>query len=204
MKAFFVVSFVLLSCGLLFGQGFSVGANIGGGYHTLNPDLPDSDIMTGIGFGGGAVFELDFLPTIGVEVDVQYAVYKYSFSETGFEMKADISNLVIPVLFKYKMPMPTISPYFAVGPSLIKNLSGTITMVDDGLETSWDIDSEDLETDFGLQIGAGANLGMIPSIGISPYARFQYNLTADMDDTDSAKESMHDILFGINFIYKIK
>ncbi len=208
MRVLLTITVSLLACGLVFGQGFSIGANVGGGYHTLNLDEPDMDNMTGIGFGGGIVLELDLLPMIGAEVDVQYAMYNYSWSGDIDGAEGDISiktnNLVVPVLFKYKMAMPTVSPYFAVGPSLIKNLSGSISMSSAEVDTTWDIDSEDLETDFGLQVGVGANIGMMPGMGISPYVRFQYNLTGDMEDTNTEKESMYDILFGVNFMYKIK
>ena len=157
MKIILATTILLLSCGLLFGQGFSIGANVGGGYHTLNLDEPDMDNMTGIGFGGGVVFELDLLPMLGAEVDVQYAIYNYKWSGEIDDAEGEISiktnNLVVPVLFKYKMAMPTVSPYFAIGPSLIKNLSGSITMSSDEVDTTWDIESDELETDFGLQVG---------------------------------------------------
>jgi hypothetical protein len=207
MKGILLVTVLIFTFGIASGQGFSIGANIGGGYHSLNPDEQEIDNMSGIGYGGGVVLELDMLPTIGAEVDVQYAIYNYKWSGEIDNAQGDITlksnNLVVPVLLKYKMAIPTFSPYFVLGPSLIKNLSGSVTMSSAEVDTTWDVDSEDLETDFGIQVGAGANLGMMQAIGISPYVRFQYNLTGDMEDTNE-KESMYDILFGVNFMYRLK
>jgi hypothetical protein len=208
MKALIAVAVVFMSFGLVMGQGFSVGANVGGNYNTLNFDVEGMDAWTGLGFGGGLVFEADFLPMLGAEIDVQYAMYKYGYSEEvldyTLDMTTTLNNLVIPFLLKYKMAMPMVSPYFVLGPSLIRNLSGTVKVEMDGQSASDDIESEYLETDIGLQVGVGANISAMPPIGIAPYVRYQYNLTADDDNSPNNKESMYDILFGVNFMYKIK
>jgi hypothetical protein len=207
MKAILCVTMLLLTCSFGFGQGISIGANAGGSYNNLNPDDPMVDNMSGIGFGGGLVVDVDVLPMLGIELDVLYSMYKYDFTvdDNGesFDGTLTYNNLVVPLLFKYKMAMPAVSPYFAVGPSLIKNLSGTLEATSGGVTDSDDLEDDELELDFGLQAGAGANIGMMPGMGISPYARFQYNLTGDLDWTSVAKESMWDILFGVNFTYKI-
>lgn len=209
MKGILTVTVLLLFCSLAFGQGFSVGANLGGSYNSMNPDDPTMDNLTGLGFGGGLVFEVDFLPMLGVELDILYSQYKYSYSGElmligDYDITMTYNNLVVPILLKYKFAMPTISPYFVAGPSIIKNLSGEteITLMDTTVTA--DFEDDELELDFGIQFGAGANIGVTPVINISPYVRFQYNLTGDLDWTDGFKESMYDILFGINFTYKIR
>jgi hypothetical protein len=199
MRVLFAITIVLLTFGLVHGQGISIGANLGGSYNTANPDIANVDASTGLGFGGGLAFDIDFM-MFGAEVDVMYSMYKYGNTINNVDYTTTMNNLVVPVLFKYKIAMPTVSPYFVLGPSLIYGLSGTY----ESNGTSTDIESDSLETDFGIQVGAGANLGMIPTIGISPYARFQYNLTADDPDTESNSESAYDILFGVIFSYKIK
>lgn len=199
MRVLLTITVLLLACGLVSGQGISIGANLGGSYNTANSGVEGVDAATGLGFGGGLAFDFDFM-MFGAEIDVMYSMYKYGNTINNVDYTTTINNLVVPVLFKYKMAMPTVSPYFVLGPSLIYGMSGTA----EANGTSADIDSEDLETDFGIQVGAGANLGMVPTIGISPYARFQYNLTADDPDTENNSESAYDILFGIIFSYKIK
>lgn len=198
MKVLFTISVMLLACGMAWGQGFSVGANLGGSYNTMSSGIEGDDSYSGIGFGGGLVFDLDLM-MFGAELDVLYSMYKYSRTVNDVEYTTTINNLVVPLLFKYKMAMPTVSPYFVLGPSIIYGMSGSYES--DG--TSGDIESDDLETDIGIQVGAGANIGMMLPVNISPYARFQYNLTANDPDTDNS-ESAYDILFGVNFMYKIK
>ena len=200
MKGLLAVMFLLISFGLVFGQGVSIGANLGGSYNSMNDDVEGIDTWSGLGFGGGFTFDINIMPMMGAEIDVMYSMYKYSNTTNNVDYTTTINNLVVPVLFKYKMVMPIVSPYFVLGPSLIYGMSGTYES--DG--TSNDIDSEELETDFGIQVGAGADIGMTPVIGISPYARFQYNLTADDPDSEENSESMYDILFGVNLMYKIK
>ena len=208
MKGLFAVAILLLSFGFVFGQGFSVGANAGLNYDMMNPDVEGMDTWTGIGFGGGLVFDIDIMPTIGAEVDVQYAMYKYSSSidegGTTYDFSNTINNLVVPVLFKYTMAMPAVSPYFVLGPSLIYGMSGTYKVTGHGVDISEDVPDSLLETDFGIQVGVGADLGMVAPINISPYFRFQYNLTADDGDTPDNSESAYDLLFGVNFTYRIK
>jgi len=208
MKGILTVTVLLLFCSLAFGQGFSVGANLGGSYNMWDYDVEGWETYSGIGFGGGLVFEVDFMPMLGVELDILYSMYKYSttIEMFGIDIDQDISmnNLVVPILLKYKFAMPVVSPYFVLGPSIIRNLSGTIETSSNGISISIDVPDELLETDIGVQVGLGANIGMTPSINISPYFRFQYNITADDPDTEDNKESMQDLLFGINFTYKIK
>ncbi|MCK4233109.1 PorT family protein [candidate division WOR-3 bacterium] len=207
MKGILAVMFLLLSCGLVFGQGVSIGANLGGSYNMWNYDVEGWDTYSGIGFGGGLVFNVDFMPMLGVELGVLYSMYNYSTTvEIGginIDQSISMNNLVIPMLLKYKMQMPAVSPYFVLGPSIIRNLSGTIE-TSNGTSISTDIPDELLETDFCIQVGAGADISMTPVMGISPYARFQYNLTADDPDSENNSESMSDILFGVNLMYKIK
>ncbi len=199
MKGLITVAILLLSFGLVFGQGFSLGANLGGSYNMSNSGIEGDESQSGLGFGGGLAVDMDFMPMIGGELDIVYSMYKYSGTYGNTEYTSTYNSLVIPFLLKYKMPMPTISPYFVLGPSLIYALSAS--WESDG--QSGDVPDSLLETDFGIQVGAGANLGMMAPMTISPYVRFQYNLTANDPDTDNS-ESAYDILFGVNLMYRIK
>ena len=203
MKGLLAVTILLLATSLAFGQGFGIGANVGGNYNTFSSGVEGAETQSGLGFGGGLVGVMNFMPNMGVEVDIQYAMYKYGVTIGEVEYSTTINNLVIPILFRYTMPMPTMSPYFVAGPSMIYGLSGSMSTSGGVIDTTMDIESEYLETDFGIQVGAGVDFNMMPQWTLSPYARFQYNLTANDADTD-ASESMYDILFGVNFVYKIK
>ncbi len=198
MKVFLSLAVLLLSCGIVFAQGLSIGANVGGSYNTMSSGIEGDESASGLGFGGGIAVDIDLL-MFGAELDVLYSMYKYSNSINDIDNTVTVNNLVIPLLFKYKMAMPVVSPYFVLGPSLIYGMSGTY----ESNGNSYDIDSDDLDTDIGIQVGAGANLGLMLPVNVSPYARFQYNLTANDPDTDNS-ESAYDILFGVNFMYKIK
>ncbi|MCK4585595.1 PorT family protein [candidate division WOR-3 bacterium] len=208
MKGISTIAILLLAGALVFGQGFSVGANAGMSYNILNFDNEGVDTYSDFGFGGGLVLDIAFLPMLGVEVDILYSSYKYSFSGEVLGEPASeiitINNLVVPILLKYKMATSTVSPYFLLGPSIIKNLNGTIEVTVLGVTKSGDISNDKLETDFGFQIGAGANVGVISQMCISPCVRFQYNLTGDRDWMQGVSESMYDFLFGLSFTYKIK
>ncbi len=202
MRGLLAVTILLLATSLAFGQGFGIGANVAGSYNTASSGVEGAETQSGLGFGGGLVGVIDFMPNMGVEVDIQYAMYKYGATDDGVNYTSTVTNIVIPILFRYSMPMPTMSPYFVVGPSIIYGLSGSWEM-SNGTSTSGDIADTLMQTDFGIQAGAGVDFNMMPQWTLSPYARFQYNLTANDADTD-ASESMYDILFGINFVYKVK
>jgi len=194
MKGIFAVIILLVCSSLVFGQGLSIGLGGGLNYDMANSGVEGAETSSGLGFGGGLVFDMSILPMLGVEMDIQYAQYKYSSSTGGVDATSTSNNLVIPFLFKCKMAMPAFSPNFVLGPSLIKQLSASWEVG----SLSGDVADSLLETDIGIQAGLGANLGVLPGFGIAPYFRFQYNLTANNPDTDNS-ESAYDFLFGVNF-----
>jgi len=199
MKGIFAVIILLLCSSLVFGQGLSIGANLGANYNMTNSGIEGDESASGLGFGGGLAADFDFMPMIGAELDIVYSMYKYGSTYNDIEYTSTCNNLVVPFLLKYKMRIPIVSPYFVLGPSLIYALSASW----EGGGQSGDVPDSLVETDFGIQVGAGANLGMMAPMTISPYVRFQYNLTANDPDTDNS-ESAYDILFGVNLMYKIK
>lgn len=200
----------LFAVGVAYGQvGFQVGANLGGCYNVLSPDVEGMDNWTGIGFGGGLVANVSVLDMLDIELDIIYLMTKYEFEmeifDETYKATVSINKLVIPVLVKYKFPVAeNIAICVGLGPSFIKWLSGKVKAEFAGETEEQDIESEDLETDFGLQVGLSMPIMVTPNISIVPDFRFHYILTADDDETEDAKESAYDILFGVNFVYTIK
>jgi len=198
MKKLFVIGVTLVLAGGLYGQG-SVGLRGGLNYGIFNPDVEGVDNFTGIGYNVGLEAGFKPMPSIGIDVGVAYYIGKYSttIDDTDFEMT--INSIYIPLAFRYIFgAAPTMNPYVKLGGAAMMQNSGETTT---GEEDPVDIPDDDLETDFYILGGFGVDIGATPTISVRPELVFQYNLTADDDDTEDASESGYDILFSLGFYY---
>jgi len=191
------------------------GTKLMAAYGTANlsynyPEAQEFDkYRTGLtGLAGGVGFETG--GALGLEIDLMYLPkgvrYKGSDSGTTFDIKAKMTQISVPILLKFNLPVPGVSPYILGG--------GEIAYV---LEAKYDYEfssggesekgSEDMKEDvnkmdYGLVLGGG--LGF-PLGGMKLIAEIRYhlgfaNLVKDPEPGDPAvKSNMLLILAGFKF-----
>ncbi len=195
MKKLFAVAIVLVLASGLYAQ-MKPYAGVQGGinYGIWNPDMEGVDNYTGLGFNFGVGFGVMPMPMLGIDVGASYFIANYS--DTDEELT--INGFYIPLSFRYVfMAAPTMSPYVKAGGAMMMQNSGTYT--EDTVET--DIPDDELDTDFYVLGGLGLDVMAMEAVSIRPDVTFQYNLTADDDETEDASETAYDILFTVGFFY---
>ncbi len=194
MKKLFAVAIALVLAGGLYAQMMPyVGVNVGANYGMFSSGVEGADDLSGLGFNFGLGFGIMPMPSLGIDLGASYFITNYS--DTDYE--STINSFYIPLAFRYVfMAAPTMSPYVKVGGAMMMQNSGTVTINDE----ESDIDDEDLGTDFFVLGGLGLDFMAMPTFSVRPDVAFQYNLTADDDETDDS-ESAYDILFTLGFFY---
>ena len=184
MKQFVaVVAAVLVSAGLCFGQGMSVGAH--GGY-TVGGDIEES----GFAFGAQAGYELN------ENLSVELAWTRFSDEETseGFKLEADADVLAATV--RYGFPMSdTVTPYVGAGVNYLmidaevsmqftseeqaelQAMADAFGLTVDQLLQELGIESNseslDLDNTIGFHICGGANIKMTEVLQL--FAEYRYS-----------------------------
>lgn len=197
MKKLLVIGVALVLAGGLYAQGY-VGLKGGLNYGSWNPDVADMDAWTGLGYHFGLEAGYMPMPMVAVDIGGFYYIGKWSTTVDDVETDMTINSIYIPLSVKYIFTAaPTVNPFVKAGAGMMMQNSGTVS--EDGEET--DIDDEDLETDWYVFGGLGVDVSVAQSISVRPDITFQYNLTADDDETEEASESMYDFLFSLGFYY---
>lgn len=197
MKKLFVIGVALVLAGGLYAQGY-VGLKGGVNYGSWNPDVEDVDSYTGLGYHVGLEAGYMPMPMVGIDIGGFYYIGKWSTTVDDVDMDMTINSIYIPLSLKYIFTAaPTVNPFVKVGGAMMMQNSGTVTID----EEEFDIDDEDLETDFYVLGGLGVDVSVSPMISVRPEATFQYNLSADDEDTEDASESAYDFLFSLGFFY---
>jgi len=199
MKKLFAVAIVLVLASGLYAQMMPhAGVKGGVNYGVLNPDIEGMDNWTGLGYNFGIEVGMKPMPMLALDLGFAYYIAKYSITEDEIETEATINSFYIPFDLRYMfMATPMMSPYVKAGAAMMMQQSGDVT-VDD---TEFEIPDEDLETDFYVLGGLGLDIMAMPTFSVRPDITFQYNLTADDDETEDASESGYDILFTVGFFY---
>ncbi len=150
-------------------------ANIGGADVTTSPQS-----LTG--FTGGIYLDLDIPFLLSIQPEVLYSMKGYKQSgtitilSTSYSMSAtaNLNYLEIPVLIKYSFPVPVLKPSLFVGPSMGILLSAKSKVDVTGQPTQEsDIKSSTTSTDWGLVVGASANI-----LVVNVSARYTLGLTS--------------------------
>jgi opacity protein-like surface antigen len=177
-------------------------------YSDPNADQYDKYKTALTGFAGGLGFETG--GTLGLEIDLMYLPkgvrFKGTDSGTTFDIKAQMTQISVPVLLKINFPMSGISPYVLGGGEIafVSSAKYDYTYSADGQTQSG---SEDMKErvnsmDYGLVLGGGIGL---PMGGMKLVAEIRYhlgfaNLVKDPQAGDPAvKSNMLLILAGFKF-----
>ena len=171
---------------------------IKGGANFANFNDTDVSADTRTGFLGGVTydFKVPFSP-VSIQPGVFYAQKGVDNSgELGNgEVKLDYIEVPVVAKFDFILDNPMFTPNVYFGPYVGFNVNAEAELSGDGGEISGDIDDQVKNTDFGVVVGAGAdisrfNLGVRYSAGLSNVAE---------DDNVDGKNGVFSIVAGINF-----
>jgi hypothetical protein len=156
-----VLVLVVLCAGLSFAQ---VGIGIRGGVNFANLGGADArtDSKSLIGFAAGGYLEISLPMLFTIQPEVFYSM-KGSIVEQGNDKATlHLNYLEIPVLVKYSLPIPVVKPSLYAGPAMGILLSSKEKDESAGLPTvETDLKDITTSTDWGLVIGASANIAVI-------------------------------------------
>ena len=188
--------------------GLKIGANFANLYgedlKEMEEELgEDFESRLGICIGGFITFNISEMFAIQPEVLYSMKGSKAEgtlFGET-FKVKFNISYLEIPVLVKLRIPTQgNVKPSLFAGPSLAIKLSGKSKV-----EYAGESEEEDIEelknTDFGLIIGAGVDLGFgfLGQGKITVDLRYNFGLTKISEENDEVKNKVISLMIGYSF-----
>lgn len=172
----------LITCTFLFTAAVPAFSQIGikGGLNiaTVSFDKSIVDASNITGFHIGPMYEAT-IPIIGVGFDVAVLYSQRGLAVDKGSMKQEY--IEVPLNLKWKMSLPIIKPYIAVGPYFGFNISG---------EKVWEAPSSIIDQiksksfSTGLNIGAGVELFSTLQIG----ATYGFGLTKDYKIITNGKE----------------
>ncbi len=165
-----------------------VGIGIKGGVNFANVSgadaAPNSKTKTGFVAGGYLTISLPMLFTI--QPEVLYSQKGFTADETIFgtsvKVTGSLNYLEIPVLVKYSFPVPVVKPSLYAGPAMGILLSAKAKGEASGQSQETDIKDQTTSTDWGLVLGASANIAII-----TVDVRYTLGLTT-LDKTGSSKD----------------
>jgi hypothetical protein len=191
----------MLGLGVLFtAYSFAqIGLGIKGGVNFANVSgtdaPPNAKTLTGFAAGGYLEISLPLLFTIQPEIlySQKGTTYDQSIFGTNVKVTAKLNYLEIPVLVKYSFPVPVVKPSLYAGPAMGILLSAKAKAEAAGQSQEEDIKSQTTSTDFGLVVGASANIAII-----TVDVRYTLGLTT-IDKTGSTKgyNRVFSIMVGI-------
>lgn len=131
------------------------------------------------GFAGGLGFETG--GTLGLEIDLMYLPkgirYQGSDSGTDFDVKLMLTEISVPVLLKFNLPVQGLNPYLLGGGEIAYLAQAKYKYtVTDGVDTESgeeDIKEDIAKIDYGLVFGGGVG---IPLGGMNVVLELRYHL----------------------------
>jgi hypothetical protein len=176
-----------------------VGLGIKGGLNLANVGgtdaPPGAKTLTGFAAGGYLEISLPLLFTIQPEIlySQKGTTYDESMFGTNFTVTAKLNYLEIPVLVKYSFPVPVVKPSLYVGPAMGILLSAKAKVEAAGQSQEEDIKDQTTSTDWGLVVGASANIAII-----TVDVRYTLGLTSlDKNSTTKGYNRVFGIMVGI-------
>jgi hypothetical protein len=196
MKKILLVSLVmLLAVSMAFSQfGIKGGINLAtvGG---ADKQLGGVDPKTRLGLAGGISYKIGLIAGLSIQPEVMYiqkgAVYEVSMSQGNYSMSQKVTlkgdYIDIPVLLKFNLPIPVLSPYIEGGVSYgillsAKSKEETTTNIPGQTSSSTETNIKDQlsKSDVSLIVGVGFEL-LILDIN----ARYVLGQTKLGKDTDA-------------------
>jgi opacity protein-like surface antigen len=181
MKKILLVSLAtLLAVSVAFSQfGIKGGMNfstVGGDDKSVNTPAGKLDPKTKAGFVGGISYRIGLIMGLSIQPEVLYvqkgAIYEANLSAGNYFMndKATFTNnyIDIPILAKYNLPIPLLSPYIEGGVEYglllsAKEKEETTTNAPGQTSGSTETDTKDqfAKNDFSIVIGIGVEFLML-------------------------------------------
>ncbi|MEJ2196106.1 MAG: outer membrane beta-barrel protein [Ignavibacteriaceae bacterium] len=183
----FSVSIILLTSGNVHAQLVQIGA--GGGLTSIvGPDFYTNSISdNGLGFSSGynlGVIAKVGLPVVPITPRGIFLYNHFSNSEGGVDISQSISSLGLGIQYGF-IPIPAgVDPYLFL--DLMYNNFGEISGLGNG--------SGDGFSRFGLQLGVGTEITILPIINLDVFAGYNwYNLTGKEDGEDTVSAWVLDL-----------
>ena len=176
-KLLFTAAIAVLGLSNVNAQEVTFGAKAGVNFANLGGDIEDNDMK--VGFHVGGVAEIAISEKFSVQPELLFSSQGTKFEESGETLKYNLSYINVPVMAKY---------YVAEGFSV--EAGPQVGFLVDA-KAKYDSDSEDIKdafnsVDFGLNLGAGYNLGLA-------------NIAKDAGDDFSIQNNVIQLSVGYSF-----
>ncbi len=178
----------------------AVGIKPGFNFTTYNPD-DGGENLSGIGFNIGLGFGVN-AGSFGLEIVPSFRSTSYQRTEENINttLSWHYRNFYLPVRAKLIAALPSVAPFLALGCAFDFQRSGYFMLKVGGSSFRTDIASEDLENDIFLSVALGSDV-KLTHFKVTPELAFDYNLTADNEDTENRQESNYDLTFALGLYY---
>lgn len=191
---------VFLLSGLVFITTPSAQAQLGvkAGLNSANFNDTDASTDSRMGLMAGLTYDFAIpMSPITIQPGVFYAQKGAESSTEAGEGKIKLDYVEIPVVAKFDFILdnPMLTPHVYFGPYMGFNINAESELSGEEGSISGDIDDEVKGTDFGVVVGAGAditkfNVGLRYSAGLTDIAE---------NDAFDGKNGVFSIVAGINF-----
>ena len=145
-------------------------------------------------FSGGVYLEVNIPMIITIRPEALYSLKGYVLEYPTGKTTTTYSYLEVPVLLKYSLPVPVLSPSLYAGPD-VGFLLGSRRKQESAGVTTEDIDTkgETTKTDWGIMIGASVQIAVV-----SVHVRYDLGLTTvDAIGREKAYNRVWSIMVGI-------
>ncbi len=178
----------------------AIGIKPGFNFTTYNPD-DGGENLSGIGINIGLGFGLD-VGGFGVEIAPSFRTTDYNRTDETWNIttRGHFNNFYLPARVKLIAGLPMVAPYLGFGIAFDLQRSGYWELETGSSSYRTDVPSDELENDVFASLALGADIKM-HNAKIAPELAFDYNLTADNDETSNRTEMNYDLTFSIGIYY---
>jgi opacity protein-like surface antigen len=175
--------------------GVRAGANLGN--FSLSPEPSGVSKSARTGLVAGAYGEIGVAPSLFITIEALYSQGGYKISAGSVEATAKIDDISVPVSLKYKFPMENASwmPFVFAGANVGFNSKAEVEVGG----SSTDIKDQVESTDFGIQLGAGAEFEISPGTKLFIDGRYGLGLKDRDKSSTEAKGQNIGIMAGVSF-----
>ncbi|MCW9708501.1 porin family protein [Fodinibius salsisoli] len=189
---------VLLLSGFICFSATNAHAQLGikAGFNSANFNDTDASLDSRSGFTAGLTYDFGIpMSPITIQPGVFYAQKGAKFSGEGAETTTRLDYIEIPVVAKFDFILdnPMLTPHVFFGPYMGFNINAEQEGSAGETSGSADISDEVKGTDFGVVVGAGADITKF-NVGV----RYSAGLSNAFEEGDG-KNGVFSIVAGINF-----
>jgi opacity protein-like surface antigen len=150
-------------------------------------DVESDEVESRTGFVGGAYYQTDFSPNVGVRVELLYFMKGATGDSASVDVTFKFDYIELPVLLMANIPVGDTGRFSVFGgPTVGYNVAADLEASSGGLSLSGDLDDAIADFEFGLTFGAGLSFD-VGSVIVGVDGRYGLGLTTVADD-DFAEE----------------